>query len=92
VDVGDVSGIGIRPCEFDAALVAVDAGDVGNKSAETASQRTLPTTDVERALAAGRNGIEDDRVVVQIVVPSVRVVPHQARSTTLSGSGRATTL
>ncbi|MGH3694860.1 MAG: hypothetical protein ACRDRX_12885 [Pseudonocardiaceae bacterium] len=64
-------------CELDAALVAVDARDVGHECAEAAGQGALSAADVERALAACGNGADDHRVVAEVVIPPPGVVAHQ---------------
>ena len=55
--------------QLDARRVAVDARDERHHLAQLAGEQALAATDVEGAPAARRNGPEDQRVVVRVVIP-----------------------
>ena len=63
----------------DHARVTVDAGHLGTAGGEPAGQHPVSAADVERRAAAGRDGTEDDRLVVHIVVPIVGPSHHASR-------------
>jgi hypothetical protein len=67
--VADVAGPGMGAGQLDAPLVPVDAGDVWYPVPQAPGERALAAADVERPLAAGRDGVEDHPVVVAVVVP-----------------------
>ena len=57
----------------DARFVAVDAGHVPGAGAQRAGEQAFSAADVERALARGRRGADDDGPVVDVVVPGTGV-------------------
>jgi len=66
-DSGWAGGAGSGP--GDHARVTVDAGHLGAAAGEPAGEHPVSAADVERRAAAGRDGTEDDRLVVHILVP-----------------------
>jgi hypothetical protein len=58
--------------QLDARRVAIDARDPRHDLAQVAGQHALAAADVEAAPTAPRNGAEDQRVVVRVVVPPPR--------------------
>jgi hypothetical protein len=57
----------------------VDAGDLSAAFGEAAGEHAVPAADVEGRTAAGRDGRQDDRLVVDVVVPIAGPSHHPSR-------------
>jgi hypothetical protein len=79
----------MKPISLAGSLLLARAMTLGSRSiAVTRSasgpqfpgQRALAAADVERPLAAGRNGRQDQRIVVRVVVPALMSPGHETTS------------
>jgi hypothetical protein len=69
-DVVHIARVRIRLGCGDTRVVVVDSYDFGHQPPQFACQRALAAADVQRSPAARRDGVEDHRVVVRVVVPA----------------------
>lgn len=63
---------------LDRGRVAIDTYDAVRNSAQRTCEDPIAASDVESACAMGRRRSEDQRVVVEIVVPAIRLHPSLA--------------
>jgi hypothetical protein len=64
--------------QVDARCVCVDAHGVRDEAGELPGQSALSTSDVQYALASWPNGFQDQRIVMDVVVPPL-IAPRHAR-------------
>ena len=62
--------------EVDACLVEIDAHNVGHPLPKFAREHALTASNVERPHRSMRDGIEDQRIIVRVVVPSTGIRRH----------------
>jgi hypothetical protein len=85
--VVDLGGGVVLLGQADARLVQFDRGDVGDDPAQLAGQDALAAANIERPLGPGWHGVEDQRVVVEVVVPPLGRRRHDRGSSHTAASG-----
>ena len=71
--VFDVCLAGVFDRQGDTGIVEVDADDVSSLRGELSGQMAVTAADIEHSVGAARNSPEESRVVVDVVVPPLRV-------------------
>jgi len=77
VSIVDALTRGLVFGQVDARLVEVDAHDVRHDAVEPPGEHALAAADVERVSRFGGYRVDDQRVVVDIVVPPLGLADHQ---------------
>lgn len=72
----DLASRALPAGQLDARGVLVDAYHAGNAVGQLPGEHALPTAHVQHPLAAGRDGRQDQRVVVDIVIPPPVLSAH----------------
>jgi hypothetical protein len=68
-DVVDVDCRGLFLGEGDGRCVTVDGGDLSSNTAQLASESPLTATNIQHLMAISRECSDDQRVVMDVVIP-----------------------